>query len=44
MRAHKRKLQKRDIALIESGRARQEDMHLFTPATARKAKVLNGPY
>lgn len=44
MRAHKRQLQKRDIALVESGRARQEDMHLFTSETAQKAKVLNGPY
>ena len=44
MRAHKRALQKRDIALLQSGRVRQEDMHLFTSEMAKKAKVLNGPY
>lgn len=44
MWTHKRALQQRDIALVKSGRAKQADMMLFTPAMARKAKVLNGPY
>ena len=40
----KRARQKLDIQNVESGRVRQEDMHLFTAEAARKAKVLNGPY
>ena len=44
MWAHKRKLQRRDIAMLESGRTRQEDMSLFTVDAVRKAKVRNGPY
>ena len=44
MWTQKRALQQRDIALVKSGRAKQKDMILFTPAMARKAKVLNRPY
>ena len=40
----KRSRQKEDLACVEGGRARQEDAYLFTPALARGAKVLNGPY
>ncbi len=40
----KRSRQDMDLANIEAGRARQEDAYLFTPAVARSAKVLNGPY
>lgn len=42
--AHKRKLQKRDLALVESGQVKQADMYLFTAEMARKLKILNGPY
>ena len=42
--ANKRQLQKRDVALARSGKVKQSDMQLFTPAHARNAKVLNGPY
>ena len=40
----KRRLQKRDLALVESGRVRQSDMHLFAPSEAKRVKILNGPY
>ena len=40
----KRRLQNRDLALVESGRARQSDMHLFSPGMAQRVKILNGPY
>lgn len=40
----KRSRQQKDLANLEAGRARQEDAYLFTPAVARGAKVLNGPY
>ena len=40
----KRRLQKRDLALVASGRAKQSDMHLFSPELARRVKILNGPY
>ena len=40
----KRSRQKEDLASLHGGRARQEDAYLFTPAVARGAKVLNGPY
>ena len=41
---YKRQLQKRNLALLASGAARQEDMLLFTVEQVRNAKVLNGPY
>lgn len=40
----KRRLQQRDLALVASGRAKQADMHLFSPDLARRVKILNGPY
>jgi ParD-like antitoxin of type II bacterial toxin-antitoxin system len=40
----KRRLQKRDLALVASGRVKQADMHLFSPELARRVKILNGPY
>lgn len=42
--ANKRQLQQRDVGLARSGKVKQSDMQLFTPAHARNAKVLNGPY
>ena len=42
--ANKRRLQKRDIALVESGRVKQSDMYLFTSEMARSLKIVNGPY
>ena len=44
MWANKRRLQKRDLALVESGRVKQSDMYLFTPEMARSLKIVNGPY
>jgi hypothetical protein len=41
---HKRTRQAKDVKDVASGRVNQADMYLFTPETARKAKVLNGPY
>ena len=42
--AYKRARQKRDIELVESGRRRPEDMSIFPPGAAKRAKILNGPY
>ena len=42
--ADKRKLQKRDLALAKAGRINASDMQLISNATAKSAKILNGPY
>ena len=42
--AHKRRLQARDIARVQSGRAHPSDLSIFAPGMAKRAKVLNGPY
>ena len=42
--ANKRKLQRRDLALAKAGRIKASDMQLIPAATAKSAKILNGPY
>lgn len=42
--ADKRARQRRDLARLDAGLAKQDDMAWFTTDMARNAKILNGPY
>ena len=42
--ADKRARQRRDVARLDAGLAKQDDMAWFTADMARNAKILNGPY
>lgn len=42
--AHKRRLQRRDAALVRDGTVRARDLHLVPQAIARNAKIVGAPY